>query len=192
MLLAKLVLIVQSLSVLLEMNKMTVEQKKMVEDNHKLIYGLLARHNLDADEYYDIAAIGLCKAAIYYKDDISAFSTYAYYVMYNEIKQEYRRRSKACAIPVGLITSYNDTFGLPNQKEISFIDTFVSEETVEERVVVSMSISNFISKLSERDLQILSMRYHGCTQREIAEKVHLSQSYVARVINKLKDLYGGD
>ena len=40
------------------------EQRKLVADNHNLIYQYLIDNNLPQDEYYDIAAIGLCKAAL--------------------------------------------------------------------------------------------------------------------------------
>lgn len=46
---------------------MTDEQKQLVEQNHNLIYFYLYRHNLSIEEYYDVAAIGLCKAAITFK-----------------------------------------------------------------------------------------------------------------------------
>lgn len=43
---------------------MNDEQRKLVENNHNLIYAILHKYNLPIDEYYDVAAIGLCKAAI--------------------------------------------------------------------------------------------------------------------------------
>ena len=55
---------------------MTKEQQKLVEENHGLIYSFLAKHNLPIEEYYDLAAIGLCKASITYQNE-TTFSTYA-------------------------------------------------------------------------------------------------------------------
>ena len=54
------------------------EQRKLVEDNHNLIYQYLIDNKLPQDEYYDIAAIGLCKAALKYDTSKGAFSTYVY------------------------------------------------------------------------------------------------------------------
>lgn len=45
---------------------LTQQQQHLVEDNHKLIYFYLYRNSLSVDEFYDVAAIGLCKAAITY------------------------------------------------------------------------------------------------------------------------------
>ena len=70
---------------------MTEEQKKLVEDNHNLIYFVLHKHNLPIDEYYDILAISLCKSGIHYDENKSKFSTFAVYNMEQDLKMEFRR-----------------------------------------------------------------------------------------------------
>lgn len=71
---------------------LTPEQQKLVEDNHNLIYHILRKMNLSDDEFYGIAAIGLCKAAMSYgKSNKVVFSTYAHHVMHAEIKNEFIR-----------------------------------------------------------------------------------------------------
>ena len=42
---------------------MTDDQKKLVEDNHLLIYKVINDMKLSTECNYDLAAIGLCKAA---------------------------------------------------------------------------------------------------------------------------------
>ena len=66
------------------------QQKKLVEQNHKLIYYTLKKYKLNQEEYYDILAIGLCKAAIKFDPERSKFSTFAMKVMYNEFLQHDR------------------------------------------------------------------------------------------------------
>ena len=63
---------------------MTKEAQRLVEDNHNLIYKFLRNHNLE-DDWYDVAAIGLYKAANNYNSDKYEFSTYAYICMYIEM-----------------------------------------------------------------------------------------------------------
>jgi RNA polymerase sigma factor (sigma-70 family) len=71
---------------------LTSEQQKLVEDNHSLIYQFLHKLNLDIEEFYGIAAIGLCKAAMSYgTSNKVVFSTYAHHVMHAEIKNEFIR-----------------------------------------------------------------------------------------------------
>ena len=52
---------------------MTREAQRLVENNHNLIYKFLRNHNLE-DDWYDVAAIGLCKAANNYNSDKYEFS----------------------------------------------------------------------------------------------------------------------
>jgi DNA-directed RNA polymerase specialized sigma subunit len=74
------------------MKPLTDEQQKFVEANHNLIYFLLKTYKWTIDKYYDVAAIGLCKAAQRYDASRNyAFSTYALRVMYNEVVREIRK-----------------------------------------------------------------------------------------------------
>lgn len=65
-------------------------QRKLVEDNHNLIYSFLnSRHlSLDAvEDWYGTAAIGLCKAALIYDENQGVkFATFAYICMDNEVR----------------------------------------------------------------------------------------------------------
>ena len=42
---------------------MTDYQKQLVTDNHNLIYRFLQKEKLNMEDWYDLAAIGMCKAA---------------------------------------------------------------------------------------------------------------------------------
>ena len=69
------------------------QQKKLVEENHNLIYYALGKYRLNQEEYYDILAIGLCKAAIAFDSERSKFSTFAMNIMYNEFLQHDRNEN---------------------------------------------------------------------------------------------------
>lgn len=72
---------------------MTKEQEQLVTDNYKLIYFFLNKWGKTIEEYYDICAIGLCKAAITYDSSKDVkFATYAGICIENEIKMELRNR----------------------------------------------------------------------------------------------------
>lgn len=60
----------------MEVIQITDEARKLVEENHNLVYSFLYKYHLDVEEWYDLAAIGLCKAANTYNNDKSGFSTY--------------------------------------------------------------------------------------------------------------------
>lgn len=65
---------------------LTAEQKKLVEDNQKLIFFALKRFHYPVDDFYDLAAIGLCKAAAKYDPEKGAtFASYAIQAIRNEL-----------------------------------------------------------------------------------------------------------
>lgn len=67
---------------------MTEEEKQLVTDNHNVIYFVLHRMKLSKEDYYDIAAIGLCNAAMSW-DKSGKFYNYAWvcikYALYKEL-----------------------------------------------------------------------------------------------------------
>ena len=77
------------------MIQITEEQRKLVEENHNLIYSFLQKYNLAIDEYYGLASIGLCKAGKTYNGDKSNFSTYAYKCMFTTVMGELRKNKQA-------------------------------------------------------------------------------------------------
>ena len=64
---------------------LTDEQRKLVEDNHNLIYFYMNFKKVDPDESYHDLAMGLCKAARTYNPKKGAFSTYAMKCMENDL-----------------------------------------------------------------------------------------------------------
>lgn len=76
-----------------EERMLTEEERKLVEDNHNLIYIVADCMEIDADEYYGLLAIGLCHAAQKYKKRKRAynFEEFAKIIMIREyFGYEYR------------------------------------------------------------------------------------------------------
>lgn len=79
---------------------LTEEQRRFAAENHNLIYRFLRERGLDADEYYDIAALGFLSAVRRYltKPELRryAFSTVSWQAMEHSIaafrRTEARRR----------------------------------------------------------------------------------------------------
>lgn len=165
---------------------MTEEQKKLVEDNHNLIYFMIHKYNLDIEEYYDIFALSLCKAAINY--DISkgyTFSTYALSAMkgdycHNIRKSKAQRRTGTC-VSINEVVYDNNGDG--------------SSITLEDMLSNGLdafdeSISLDFTKLSDRLRRILWLSYSGYTQNEIADIFGITQALVSRELKKAKKLLG--
>lgn len=76
------------------LKQLTAEQQQLVIENHNFIYFFLRKNNL-TDDWYDIAAIGLCKAArAFDKEKEIKFASFAYVCMRNEFFMEYRKHKR--------------------------------------------------------------------------------------------------
>lgn len=167
---------------------MTEEQKRLVEENHKLIYDYLWKKNLSIEEYYDLAAIGLCKAAITYDGNKAAFSTYAYRCMANEIGCHFRKYYADRHIPDELIGSLQHIVEL-GDNDVTVEDRIGDVIDVEEEAILNDALDKFYYRLTDRERLILSLHRSGYKQKEISKRVGIKQPQVSRIIDKLRNRY---
>lgn len=161
---------------------MNDEQRKLVEDNHNLIYAFLHKYNLSIDEYYDVAAIGLCKAAITFDAEKGyLFSTYAYVVIKNELKIVFRRNTSERAIPLDKLTYYQSVISDGDGKETELLNIIPNNTDIEADVIANETIKQVRSRLKERDKIVFDLLALGCKQKEISKTVGYSQSYISRI-----------
>lgn len=161
----------------------TDEQKKLVEDNHNLIYSFLSKHNLSVDDYYDLAAIGLCTAAITYNSKKSNFSTYAYQCIKTSIIGETRKLNFQRTIPNDKIVYYQSTFNSDGEDELQYIDSLPSQDDVEDSVIES----DFMDKFSEKDKTIIKLIMAGYSQREIGKMLGCTGSNIGGIRKRIKE-----
>ena len=172
---------------------MNDEQRKLVEDNHNLIYAFLHKYNLSIDEYYDVAAIGLCKAAIMFdKKKECTFSTYAYLVMLTELKLVFRHNTNGRAIPLDKLTYYQSIISNGDGKEIERLSFIPDNVDVESEVMTNETFKQVYGTLSEQDRRIIHMFELGYKQKEIAKNVGCSQSYISKIKTKIIKLLKED
>ena len=123
------------------MANLTVEEKKMVEDNHNLIYWFCKKNKLNEDDWYDIMAIALIKAAKSYKTNKTKFSTYASTIMHNEMVRELEYRERHWPDTLSLDYEYDGEkdgpfkFDKYHCCQIGFEDKIVSQQHVKELLV---------------------------------------------------------
>lgn len=80
---------------------LTDEERELVTNNHNLIYSYLNKFHL-SDDYYDLCAIGLCRAAHFYKPENGKFSVFAFTCMSNTIRMEWRKIQRQVHTTVSL------------------------------------------------------------------------------------------
>lgn len=163
------------------------EQRQMVVDNEKLIWWTMKRFGVsDIDDIYSILALGLCKAAFTYKKEKGEFSTWAITIMEMEIKLEFRRRNTNIRRLNYETFSYNSI--IPNGKnknDIEFLETIQGKSDVWEDLV-----NIDFSCLTDTEKQIVKLICEGYNQMEMKEIMGLSQSYISRIITRIKKKLG--
>lgn len=140
------------------MEQLTLDQQRIVSENHNLIYSLANKKNINLDEYYDVLAIGLCKAAIAFDDTKGKFSTLAYTVMLNEYKQELRKQQNERAIPQDKLLSFDVPIQTDQDNQFaSFADVIPDENVqVEQEAIHALTYKS----LSSKALQIIRLQKH--------------------------------
>ena len=155
----------------------------------------------EQDDLVSIGTIGLVKAVDTFNVDNGArFATYAAKCIQNEILMNFRAKKKHASD-----ISINETIDVDRDgNPLSYMDVISSDEDMPEeidrKIMGYRALRCVSSVLSERERQIIVMRYglfgiKELTQREIAEKLHISRSYVSRIeksaLEKLKSALGG-
>ena len=169
---------------------LTEEQRELVAENHQLIFGFLNKNGLDVDEYYDLAAIGLCKAACNYEKSVSLFSTYAYRCMFNEIFNDNRTKKLARTIPESLISSYNVPISGFEDDNFEVLDYLESDFNLEDDVLSSVEYEKLMNKLSGKYKTTFILTMKGYKQCEIADILGCSPAYIYRIKKKIALIWG--
>lgn len=168
--------------------KLTTEQQRLVEDNHNLIYGYLNKKNLKIEEWYDVCAIGLCKAAQTFNAEKGAqFSTYAYLIMQNQVWQESRMKISKKRVPENMTYSYDAE--VAELDGVDFSKMISGSENVEDKCITNVIFNDFLSGLNARHRKIMLLRLNGYKQKDICKIVGCSQPQVSRVLEKARKLF---
>lgn len=166
--------------------RMTDEQRKLVEENHNLIYGFLNKEELEDDDYYDIVAIGLCKAAMNYNEKKGKFSTFAYKCMNTEVKIYYKYLNKKTLIPNNLVYSY-DVSATDDVKETVINSLLKDDKNNINYSIESVTFEEFLITLKDKEKIVVEYLKEGLTQQEIAKKVNRSQQAISLSIKNIKE-----
>lgn len=163
--------------------KLTKDQQELVEKNHNLIYHTIRRCGVRQEDFYDVCAIGLCKAASKYDENKATFATFAVRCMVNEIKLQQRKEMaliRSCdrcpeRLDAVITNSNGDEF-----TQAEFMTTGLS--AYDELVTFNLS-----DILTARELYIAELKYKGYDQSEIGDLLGISQSMVSRHLLKAKN-----
>ena len=164
---------------------LTKEQKELVENNHKLIYYYIHKNGLSVDEYYDILAIGLCKAALNFDESKGIkFVTYAMFVMRNEhwVNERLKRNKKRNSSVLSLSTKIQIN---EDSNDMTLEDFIPGDRDIFDSLIL-LDIEKILK--DETLIKICKLALAGYNQREMKEYVNLSQSMISRKLKKIEKL----
>ena len=163
----------------------------LIERNMRLVAHIAKKYNNsseDQDDLISIGTIGLIKAIETYNiEKGTRLATYASKCIENEILMNIRTNKKN-----KVQVSLQDPIGMDKEgNEISLIDVLGTDidyilDQVELKVQISKLYEQLDKILTKREKEIILLRYGltTCgykTQREIAEQLEISRSYVSRI-----------
>lgn len=176
-------------------------RNKLIEHNLRLVVFLSKKYDntmYDLEDLVSIGTIGLIKGVKTYKPNKNIkLATYASRCIDNEILM-FLRKNKRRRVEL----SFEDSINLDSDgNELHLEDVLGTEENIVEKEYEDMvdkeCLKKEIDNLPDRDKEILSLRYglngsEEFTQKEVADKLGISQSYISRIekkaIKKLKSL----
>ena len=169
-------------------------RNRLIEHNLRLVAHVVKKYSntgYETDDLISIGTIGLIKAVDSFNQDKGIrLATYASRCIENELlmlMRSSRKHSREISLfdPIG-----SDKEG----NTIQLMDICVAEETdLIEQMELQQNLGKlqeYISKvLTDREKEIIILRYglyggREITQREIADKLHISRSYVSRIEKK--------
>ncbi len=181
-----------------ELNKLIGGDKtacdKLVEHNLRLVVYIARKFEntgVDLDDLISIGAIGLIKAVKSFDPEKKIkLATYASRCIENEILMYLRRISKLRAE-----VSFDEPLSADNEgNELLLSDVLTSDEdTAFSRLQEKKeeeALKLVVSKLPERERVIVELRYglsgkDELTQREVADLLGISQSYISRLEKRI-------
>lgn len=157
---------------------LTEEQKRMVEENHNLIYWYCHKYNLDIDEYYGLFAIELCLAVQSYDPTKSKISTYIIKAFWNKHvnweKGKKRNKRKANENIISLDKDFGE-----DGKEYKLSEFLTNGKSIEDEIIM-IPLSE--CGLNDKLMSVVRLRLENpnLTQQEIGNILGIGKMTACR------------
>lgn len=169
-------------------------RNKLIEHNLRLVVFIAKKYESKLETLEDlvsIGSIGLIKGINTYKIDKNIrLATYASRCISNEILMYLRKNKKRLAdVSFEEALSFDGEGNELHLEDILGTDEDVTYKEYEKKVDIKL-LKETIEELDDRDKQIMIMRYglnntQEFTQKEVAELLGISQSYISRIEKKV-------
>lgn len=177
-------------------------RQTLIERNLRLVVYIARRFEntgINIEDLISIGTIGLIKAVTTFNAEKGArFATYASRCIENEILMYFRARKKTAQD----IYLYDPIDTDKDGNALTIVDIMADEHNILDEIDLSIrseQLREMIAKrLNQRERELLSLRYglggqRPHTQKEVADRLGISRSYVSRIekkaISKLKQAF---
>ena len=178
-----------------------IAKNKLIEHNLRLVVFLAKKYentNVDLEDLVSLGTIGLIKGINTYKMGKNIkLATYASRCIDNEILMILRKNKKRKSeISFEESLSYDAEGNELHLEDVLGTDKDIVPKKLEDKIEKKLLVRE-LDKLSERDRKIMILRYglfgyEEVTQKDVADMLGISQSYISRiekkVIKKLKNV----
>ena len=165
-------------------------REKLILHNLRLVSHIVRKYYStakNAEDLISIGSIGLVKAVDSFKQENGTrFATYGAKCIQNEILMHFRSQKKLSGE-----VSIHDTIDVDRDgNPLTYVDVIATEDNVEEETdakIKALMVRRLVNTvLDERERQIILLRYgmngeSPLTQREVADRLGISRSYVSRI-----------
>lgn len=180
-------------------------RERLILHNLRLVSHIVRKYygsSPDGEDLVSIGTIGLVKAVDSFRSGTGThFATYAARCIQNEILMYFRVRKRR-----GSEVSLSETIDIDRDgNPLTYMDVISTNEDpaqeIDRKTLISRTLRLMKNVLGERERQVLIMRYglfelsRAYTQKEIAERLGISRSYVSRIekgaLEKLREAFEG-
>ena len=171
-----------------------IGRQKLIEHNLRLVVYVAKRFassDVDADDLISIGSLGLIKAVNTFNVEKNIkLATYATKCIENEILMYLRKMSRQKQM-----VSLDEPLNIDSEgNELMLSDLLPSEDNLPqdnmERSTEKKILWRIINRLNEREKEIMVLRFglsgrEELTQKEVADSLGISQSYISRLEKKI-------
>lgn len=169
-------------------------KEKLIEHNLRLVVFLAKKYEntgVDLEDLVSIGSIGLIKGINTFSSTKNIkLATYASRCIDNEILMYLRKNKKIkCEVSIDQALSLDSDGNELHLEDVIGTDKDIVTRDIEEKSDKEIMINEVLS-LKPRDRDIMILRYgllghDEYTQKEVAEKLGISQSYISRIEKKV-------
>ena len=165
--------------------RLTEEQRKLVEDNIGLVKKFVEKKKLKYDEWYDLMCVAICEAAITFNPEKGKFSTHAFWKMQQKLTNEAVNMNRNKRGNGDKPKRLDQTIRVENE-DYTLAELIASEDNVEESAVLRKNMADMMKRLTKTEQIIAAELANGTTQKEIGAKMGLSQQCINAYIKVMR------